>query len=121
MSYERSPGRQTVAGTDASLTPEQRRSLRRSAATVAARTRDYLPGEFAIGTELAPRADGVRAYVAVRPPLGQPVTAGFEPDFDDEPLLDDDTRDEVARGLAASAALQVKQAMAEDDRDPVAR
>jgi len=121
MSQDRPPGRRTVAGTDESLTPAQRRSLRNSAATVAARTRDYLPGEYAVGTELAAVSNGVRALVAVQPPVGQPVSAGFTPDFDEDPLLDDAERDEVARGLAASAALQVKQAMAEHDGDPVAR
>jgi hypothetical protein len=121
MSFDRAPERRTVAGTEESLTAQQRRNLSRSAATVAARTRDYLPGEYAVGSELAAERGEVRAYVAVRPPAGQPVSAGFEPDFDEDPLLDDEERDEVARGLAASAALQVNEALADHDGDAVAR
>lgn len=121
MPTERSPGRRTIAGADASLTPEQRRSLRRSIATVAERTREFLPGEYVVGTELSAGTDGARAYVAVQPPRGRPVSAGFDPDFDEEGPLDEESRDEVARNLAASAALQVKQATERDDGDFVAR
>jgi len=55
--------------------------------------------------------------VAVRPPVGNPVSAGFTPEFEnlaDDDLISDEDREEVARGLAASAALQVKAALGDD-------
>jgi hypothetical protein len=109
--------------TDYEVTAAQRRALRETASNIAARTREYLPAEYAVGAEVTAGSDGARATVAVRPPVGNPVSAGFEPGEDDpEPAsISDDERGEVARGLAASAALQVKRALAEQDIDPVAR
>lgn len=100
---------------DAELTTSQRRELRAGLASIAARTREFLPDEYVVGSEIANGHAGVRATVAVQPPAGNPVSAGFEPDFsaDDDPISADD-REEVARGLAASAALQVKQAVGDD-------
>jgi hypothetical protein len=106
------------------LTVEQRRSLRQAVAGVAARTREYLPDEYVVNANVSQAATGLQATVAVRPPVGQPVSAGFTPDVDafedeDQPI-DDDDRDEVAQGLAASAALQVKRGL-DDDPEPTAR
>ncbi|MFB6219208.1 MAG: DUF5811 family protein [Halobacteriaceae archaeon] len=105
------------------LSADQRRALRATATRIAARTREYLPGEYTVGAEVTAGADGARATVAVQPPIGNPVTAGFEPEADGhaEPPMPDEDRDEVARGLAASAALQVKQALDDREIDPVAR
>lgn len=108
---------------DYEVTAAQRRTLRATAARIAAQTREYLPSEYAVGAEVTAGANGARATVAVRPPAGNPVTAGFEPGTEadtDSPMPDDD-RAEVARGLAASAALQVKQALADRTVAPVAR
>jgi hypothetical protein len=98
------------------LTTSQRRALRAGLANIAARTREFLPDEYVVGSEIASGRAGVRATVAVHPPAGNPVSAGFEPDFstdEDAPISAAD-REEVARGLAASAALQVKQAVGDD-------
>lgn len=101
---------------DPALTTTQRQQLRAGLANIAARTREFLPDEYVVGSEIATGRAGVRATVAVQPPAGNPVSAGFEPDFStdtDEPIPLED-REEVARGLAASAALQVKQAIGDD-------
>lgn len=98
------------------LTSTQRRQLRAGLASIAARTREFLPDEYIVGSEIANSRAGVRATVAVQPPAGNPVSAGFEPDFSadtEEPIPAED-REEVARGLAASAAMQVKQAIGDD-------
>lgn len=103
------------------LSPDQRRHLRAGIDAVAARTREFLPDEYVVGAQITAGADGPQATVAVQPPVGRAVSAGLAPDFEDlEEGLDDTDRDEVAEGLAASAALQVKQAFSEDV-PPVAR
>jgi len=107
-------------GDDVTLTPEQRQRLRRDLASVAAETRELLPDEFAVGLELAQSADGPRATVAVQPPVGSIVSAGYTPDEDEtEFSIAEDERTDLAQGLAASAALQVKQAMS--DTTPTAQ
>ena len=97
------------------LTTDQRRELRNNVSDIATLTRKYLPDEYVVGSQVSAGATGPQATVSVRPPVGRPVSAGFEPDAgdlsDDNVLIEADERDEVARGLAASAALQVKQAM----------
>jgi hypothetical protein len=105
------------------LSPEQKRSLRREAATIAARTREFLPNEYAVDVDVRSGATGPTATVAVHPPAGHPVSAGFTPekeDIDGGEVIPIEDRDEVARGLAASAALQVKQAI-QNDVTPTAR
>jgi len=114
------------AGTDepgAKLTSDQRRALRDSLALIAARTREYLPDEYVVGAEIGESRHGTQATVAVRPPIGNPVSAGFTPEFDEEAVdvVSAEERTEVAQGLAASAALQVKQAFGARPDDPVAR
>lgn len=96
----------------AELTPKQRADLRRELSNVAARTRELLPGEFVVGSELTRDADGPRATVAVQPPVGAVVSANYA--LDGEMDIDDDEREDLAVGLAASAALQVKEAMGDD-------
>jgi hypothetical protein len=95
------------------LSRAQRRVLREGMAAIAARTRDLLPAEYSVGGEVSTGVNGPQVTVAVRPPIGNPVSAGFEPEVEeDEPdPIPDGDREEVARGLAASAALQVKQAL----------
>ncbi|QLC33102.1 hypothetical protein EFA46_002385 [Halarchaeum sp. CBA1220] len=117
------PGGDPTNEPDAELTPEQRRALRDSLARIAAQTREYLPDEYVVGAEIGSGHDGARATVAVRPPAGNPVSAGFTPEFDEEEsdLVPADERAEVAQGLAASAALQVKQAFQKRSDDPIAK
>jgi hypothetical protein len=99
----------------AELTPDQRRTLRRAVAGIVAQTRSYLPDSYAVGSEVSHGVNGPQATVAVHPPVGHPVSAGFTPDFDDlDAGLDEEDRREVARGLAASAALQVMNAVGDD-------
>jgi hypothetical protein len=97
------------------LTSEQRHQLREDLANVAARTRELLPGEFVVGSEISNGQAGPRARIAVQPPVGSVVSADYTPDDADEIAISDTERDELARGIAASAALQVKQVMNGDD------
>ncbi|MWV64787.1 hypothetical protein GRS48_08120 [Halorubrum sp. JWXQ-INN 858] len=94
------------------LTPDQERRLRRTVAGIVTRTESYLPDSYVVGSELSVGAEGAQATVAVNPPAGHPVSAGFTPDADelDAGIADADA-DEVARGLAASAAVQVMNAV----------
>ena len=99
------------------LTGTQRRALQDSISQITARTRDFLPDEYVVGSEISSGSNGIQVTVAVRPPAGNPVSAGFTPEFDgvaDDDLIPDDDREEVARGLAASAAHQVKRALGDD-------
>lgn len=98
-------------GTPAELTGDQRRTLQEGVADIAALTREFLPEEYVVGGRVQAGGDGVQVTVAVQPPVGNPVSAGFVPEFDGEDPIPSGDRREVARGLAASAALQVKQAM----------
>ena len=88
---------------DVSLSAEQRRTLARDSAAVAARTRDLLPEEFVVGSEIRTGGGEVEGTIAVRPPVGSVVSAGVS--LDD----DDDKRDTLVRNLVAGAALEVKQ------------
>lgn len=81
--------------------------------------RDVLPPEFMIGSELTNGQSGPRATIAVQPPMGGVVSADFTPDTSDARIADDE-QDDIVHSLAASAALQVKQAMA-DDAPPIAQ
>jgi hypothetical protein len=102
-------------GSEATVSPEQREALRVAVAAITARTRSYLPEGYTVGSELSVGSDGPEATVAVHPPVGRPVSAGFRPDVEDlEAGLADEDREEVARGLAASAALQVMNAVGSD-------
>jgi hypothetical protein len=104
------------------LSPEQKESLRDSIAAIASQTREFLPDEYVVGSKVADDGSGPQAQVSVQPPVGHPVSAGFQPDLDDFDGGDLVTHEEaeVARGLAASAAMQVKQMMG-DNITPTAR
>ncbi|XVH32525.1 DUF5811 family protein [Haloferacaceae archaeon DSL9] len=105
----------------AELTTEQRTVLRRAVAGIVAQTESYLPEGYHVGSELSYNADGPRATVAVDPPAGYPVSAGFDPNLDDlEGGLEATDHTEVAQGLAASAALQVMNAVG-DEFEPAGR
>ena len=113
---------QRMGSDEQALSPTQRRALQSSVSKIAARTRELLPDDDLVGAEVAAGATGARAMVAVRPPVGNLVSAGFEPAFEDDTddnLIDDADRDEVARGLAAGAVHQAMQAGG--DEPPAAR
>lgn len=97
-----------------SLSSEDTKQLHRDITAIADATRQYLPDEYLIDVNVAHSAGGPEATVAVQPPVGSPVSAGFSPNSDDlaeTPIIDPADREEVAQGLAASAALQVKRAL----------
>jgi len=96
------------------LTPEQRQALRNDLAGVAARTRELLPGEFVVGSEVSESETGPRATIAVQPPVGSVVSADYRPEDAENASISTEERDDLAQGIAASAALQVKQVMGED-------
>ncbi len=100
------------------LDAEQRRTLRSDLSTVVARTQELLPSEFAVASEITEKDDGPHATVAVRPPVGAPVSADYTPD--ESVAIEDAELEDLATGLAASAALQMKQAMP-DDPSPTAQ
>ena len=99
---------------DVDLSVEQKEALREAVSSIVTRTESYLPDGYAVGSELSYGADGPQATVAVRPPAGHPVSAGFRPNLDELEGLDEEDRAEVARGLAASAAAQVMSAVGDD-------
>ncbi len=103
------------AGEPPEFSPEDRKRLRRDLASVAARTRELLPAEFVVGSEISRGADGPQAMVAVQPPIGSMVSAGYAPDGDASVAIDEQERDDIATGLAASAALQVKHAYPDEE------
>jgi hypothetical protein len=104
---------------DVNLSGGQKRALRTAVASIVAETESYLPEGYHVGSEL--QDGGPAATVAVDPPAGHPVTAGYTPDIDElEAGLDDETQREVAQGLAASAVLQVMDAVG-DGITPTAR
>lgn len=80
-------------------TPADRRELRREMTAVTARARKLLPAAFVVGAEVVAGADGLRATVAVQPPAGSVVSAGFEPG----------EAGDLAHDLAAGAALEAKR------------
>ena len=108
--YGNAPISNEPGGTE--LNTEQRKVLRRELTTVAARTRELLPSEFVVGSEITQGTDGPRATVAVQPPIGAVVSADYTPNGEID--IDDDQREDLAVGLAASAALQVKEAVSGD-------
>ncbi|MFC7176917.1 DUF5811 family protein [Halosegnis marinus] len=81
------------------LTRDERRRLRTRGTAVAARARELLPEGFVVGSELVEGHDGIRATIAVRPPSGTVVSAGFA-------LAEPDDEEALARQIAAGAALE---------------
>ncbi|GAB3017319.1 DUF5811 family protein [Natronobiforma cellulositropha] len=113
---------QRAAADVPTITGDQKRVLHRDVSRIAARTREFLPDEYVVDADVQCGVSGPQVRVAVQPPVGHPVSAGFAPEMEETPeeIIGADERDEVARGLAASAALQVKQAV-EDNVTPTAR
>lgn len=105
----------TASETVPELSVEQREMLRREVEGIVTRTRSYLPDGYQVGSELSPEGGGPLAIVAVEPPAGRPVSADFSPPVDDlDTGLDETDAAEVARGLAASAAIQAMDAIGGD-------
>lgn len=113
---------QRAAADVPTLSKAQKRTLHRDVSRIADQTRQLLPSEYVVDADVSHGVSGPRVTVAVRPPIGHAVTAGFAPELDDptEEIIDASDRSEVARGLAASAALQVKQAVS-DSVTPTAK
>ncbi|MWV40736.1 MULTISPECIES: DUF5811 family protein [Natrialba] len=112
---ETQAGRRAAADVP-TLTSTQKRLLHRDVSRIAARTREFLPDEYIVDADVSSGVGGPQVRVAVRPPVGHAVSAGFTPDLENatEEIITSDERSEVARGLAASAALQVKQAVSDN-------
>lgn len=109
-------------GESADLSPAMRQTLKEQVSDVERRTRRHLPDEYHVGSRVGSSDNGPQVTVSVQPPIGNPVSAGFTPEIEasaEDPIPVEDL-EEVARGLAASAALQVKQALG-DDVPPMAR
>ena len=94
---------------ETAVTPERRRALRRELVDVATSTRELLPDEFVVGGEISGDPDALQATVAVQPPAGSVVSAGFDPDGDADATA-------LARDLAASAFLEARHAVPDVDR-----
>ena len=112
---ETGAGQRTAADVP-DLSTTQKRVLSRDVSRIAAQTREFLPNEYAVDADISRGISGPQVTVAVRPPVGHAVSAGFTPELEDAPeeVITADERNEVARGLAASAALQVKQAVSDN-------
>ncbi len=112
--YPGSGGEVAVSGQSTAaddLSVGQKQALRHAVAGIVAETQSYLPEGYQVGSELQ-YGGGPTATVAVDPPAGHPVTAGYSPDVDElDAGLDAETQREVAQGLAASAVLQVMNAV----------
>lgn len=97
------------------MSAEQRREVRQEIVRIAARTREFLPDEYVVNSNVQVGISGPRGTVAVHPPAGHPVSADLSLELDGTDFsVDADDREEVARGLAASAALQVKRSVKGD-------
>jgi hypothetical protein len=110
------PSIEPAAGDGTELSAEQREQLQQGLSGIVSRTRTFLPDGYAVDARLSVGEAGVRAAVAVDPPVGHSVSAEFDPDtaaLDPENALDETDYDDVALNLAASAALQAKRAEAE--------
>ncbi|GAB3413094.1 DUF5811 family protein [Haloparvum alkalitolerans] len=104
------------------LSPDQERALRTAVAGIVDRTESYLPDGYIVGSELSVGTGGATATVAVNPPAGHPVSAGFAPDPEElETGIEDTDAEEVAKGLAASAAVQVMNAVGDGELTPTAK
>lgn len=96
---------------DSEFSPEDRRALRRDLVDVATSTRDLLSDDFVVGGEITDDDGALSATVAVQPPAGSVVSAGFESDGDRA-----DDVESLARDLAAGAVLEAKHAAQDVDR-----
>ena len=85
--------------------PEDRRALRRDLVDVATSTRDLLSDDFVVGGEISDDDGALHATVAVQPPAGSVVSAGFEPEGHEAGDVES-----LARDLAAGAVLEAKHA-----------
>lgn len=99
---------------DSDPSPERRRALRRDLLDVATSTRSLLSEEFVVGGEITEGDGSLQATVAVQPPYGSVVSAGFQPDADEDANVES-----FAKDLAAGAVLEAKQS--NRDVQPAAR
>lgn len=99
------------SGTEVEPTPEHRRTLRQDLVSVAASTRELLSDEFVVGGEISDNDGGLRATIAVQPPAGSVVSAGFETEH-----TDPDDIESIALDLAAGAVMEAKHAARDTHR-----
>lgn len=90
----------------AELDSEDRRALRSDLADVTNEARALLPDGYLVGGEIVDGTDGPAGTVAVRPPAGAVVSVD---------LSGEATTAELARSLAAAAALETKRNSGTDD------
>lgn len=92
-------------------TPEHRRTLREDLVSVAASTRELLSDEFVVGGEISDNDGGLQATIAVQPPAGSVVSAGFETNGNEV-----DDIESLAVDLAAGAVMEAKHAARDTHR-----
>jgi hypothetical protein len=86
--------------------------LRRELVDVATSTRALLSDEFVVGGEISGDDGALQATVAVQPPAGSVVSAGFDPDAE----TDEADVESLARDLAAGAVVEAKHAARDGHR-----
>ncbi len=89
------------------LDPEERSALRSDLAAVTSEARALLPDGYLVGGEIVEGTNGPGGTVAVRPPAGAVVSVD---------LSGEATTTELARSLAAAAALETKRNSGAGDR-----
>lgn len=99
---------------ESEFSPEDRRALRRDLVDVATSTRDLLSDEFVVGGEISDDDGALSATVAVQPPAGSIVSAGFV--SDDDGADDPEGFESLALDLAAGAVIEAKHAAQDVDR-----
>jgi len=65
------------------LSSAQKRLLHRDVSRIAARTREFLPNEYVVDADVSTGMTGPQVTVAVRPPVGHAISAGFTPDLEE--------------------------------------
>lgn len=90
--------------------PARQRALVEEVDSITAATRQYLPNSFQVHGEVTAGRSGPLVSLEVKPPIGPPVSAGLTPELVDEEhvAFSPDEREELARKLAASAAVQLR-------------
>lgn len=109
-------------GTEEHLQSSEHRALIEEVATITATTREYLPDTFAVHGDVSAGHDGPEVSLEVHPPVGPPVSAGVSPvaTEGEHAAFTPDECEEVAKQLAASTAVQLRQTVG-DSLQPPAR
>lgn len=104
------------------IRPGQQRALVQEVEAITAATREYLPDSFQVHSDVTAGQSGPQVALEVHPPVGPPLSAGVTPAVTegDHAAFSPDEREELARRLAASAAVQLRQIVG-DSMTPPAR